>query len=382
MRLLCLSNQRLPTEKAYGRQIFKMCLNLSQISGVDLELVYPHRENQIKESFLEYYGIKEGLKVSRIMAPDFHLPGRLEIVAFSIKSLLSALALARATLSRNPDVIYSRDELPLYILSFFRKNLVFEAHNMQRPRIFMYNRFRKRRVKLVTITKALKDDFIKADFKPENILVAPDGVDADVINKEENSSSDKESARRVLNLPSDKKIVVYAGSLFRWKGVFSFVDAAKLLSDVVFIIVGGDERGDEIELRQYIAANHIENFKITGYIKSEETIRNYIATADVLALPNTAKDRISERYTSPLKLFEYMAARRPIVASNLPSLREVLNEGNSVLVKPDDALALADGIRRILSDDSLALGIAQKAFEDVKKYSWKERAEKILKFIQ
>ena len=382
MRLLCLSNQRLPTEKAYGRQIFKMCLNLSQISGVDLELIYPHRENQIKESFLEYYGIRESLKVSRIMAPDFHLLGRLEIVAFSIKSLLSALALTRATLSRNPDVIYSRDELPLYILSFFRKNLVFEAHNMQRPRIFMYNRFRKRRVKLVTITKALKDDFIKADFKPENILVAPDGVDADVINKEENSSSDKESARRVLNLPSDKKIVVYAGSLFRWKGVFSFVDAAKLLSDVVFIIVGGDERGDEIELRQYIADNHIENFKITGYIKSEETIRNYIATADVLALPNTAKDRISERYTSPLKLFEYMAARRPIVASNLPSLREVLNEGNSVLVKPDDALALADGIRRILSDDSLALGIAQKAFEDVKKYSWKERAEKILKFIQ
>ena len=382
MRLLCLSNQRLPTEKAYGRQIFKMCLNLSQISGVDLELVYQHRENQIKESFLEYYGIKEGLKVSRIMAPDFHLPGRLEIVAFSIKSLLSALALARATLSRNPDVIYSRDELPLYILSFFRKNLVFEAHNMQRPRIFMYNRFRKRRVKLVTITKALKDDFIKADFKPENILVAPDGVDADVINKEENSSSDKESARRVLNLPSDKKIVVYAGSLFRWKGVFSFVDAAKLLSDVVFIIVGGDDRGDETELRQYIADNHIENLKITGYIKSEETIRNYIATADVLALPNTAKERISERYTSPLKLFEYMVAQRPIVASNLSSLREILNEGNSVLVKPDDALALADGIRRVLSNDSLALRIAQKAFEDVKKYNWKERAEKILKFIQ
>ena len=160
------------------------------------------------------------------------------------------------------------------------------------------------------------------------------------------------------------------------------MDAAKLLSDVVFIIVGGDDRGDETELRQYIADNHIENLKITGYIKSEETIRNYIATADVLALPNTAKERISERYTSPLKLFEYMVAQRPIVASNLSSLREILNEGNSVLVKPDDALALADGIRRVLSNDSLALRIAQKAFEDVKKYNWKERAEKILKFIQ
>ena len=382
MRLLYLSNQRLPTEKAYGRQILKMCLNFARMDGVDLELVYPYRQNQIREGFIEYYGVRDGFRVNEIPAMDFHLPGRLEIVAFSIKNLLSALALARMALSRNPDVIYSRDELPLYILSFFRKNLVFEAHNMQRLRAFMYNRFRKKRVKLVTIAKALKDDFIKAGFKPENILVAPDGVDADVINKEENSSSDKESVRRILNLPSDKKIVVYAGSLFRWKGVFSFVDAAKLLSDVVFIIVGGDDRGDEPELRQYIADNHIENLKITGYIKSEETIRNYIATADVLALPNTAKERISERYTSPLKLFEYMVAQRPIVASNLSSLREILNEGNSVLVKPDDALALADGIRRVLSNDSLALRIAQKAFEDGKKYNWKERAEKILKFIQ
>lgn len=382
MRLLYLSNQRLPTEKAYGRQISKMCLNFSRTESVDLELIYPSRQNQIKESFLEYYGVGDGFKVNKITAPDFHLPGRLEIIVFSVKSLLSAIILAKKVLSMNPDLIYSRDELPLYFLSFFRKNLVFEAHNMQRPRAFMYNRFRKRGIKIITITKALRDDFIKAGFKPDNILVAPDGVDAKLIEKEERTPSDANEARKNLGLPLDKKIIVYTGSLFKWKGVFTLADSAKLIPDVLFIIVGGDERGDEKELRDYLDSNNIRNMTVTGYIKSEEAVRNYLAAADVLVLPNTAHDKISAKYTSPLKLFAYMAARRPIVASDLPPLREVLNESNAILVKPDDAESLANGIKNALSDTSLVDKISQTAFVGVKQYTWENRAKNILNFIQ
>ncbi len=83
-----------------------------------------------------------------------------------------------------------------------------------------------------------------------------------------------------------------------------------------------------------------------------------------------------------MKMFEYMVARRPIVASDLPSLREVLNEENAFLVKPDDAEALAKGIKEILEDSQLAENLANKAFQDVQKYSWAKRVENILAFAK
>ena len=72
-----------------------------------------------------------------------------------------------------------------------------------------------------------------------------------------------------------------------------------------------------------------------------------------------------------------MAAKRPIVASDLPSIREVLNEGNAILVEPDNPKALAQCIKKALTSDD----VSQKAFEDVQEYTWDKRVKKILKFI-
>ena len=108
----------------------------------------------------------------------------------------------------------------------------------------------------------------------------------------------------------------------------------------------------------------------------------FLKTADVLVLPNSAKEAISALYTSPLKLFEYMASRKPIVASNLPSIREVLNEKNSILVRPDDAWALVGGIKKALEDIVLSGRISQAAFENAREYTWEKRAAKIIRFIQ
>ncbi len=381
MKLLFVSNQRLPTEKAYGRQIATMCLNFAKIPGVDLELVYPSRHNIIQDDLFEYFGIEKNFKVSKVKAPDFYASGWLELIAFGMKNLLSALILARAVLSRKPDLVYSRDELPLYILSFFRKDLILEAHKVQNPRLFMYRRLRNCDVRIVAISRGLQDAFIELGFSTRNIFVAPDGVDAAVVWREEKNPSDKQAVRLKLGLPTDKKIAVYAGSLFAWKGIYTLVDAAKLLPEIYFLIVGGDRRGDEDDVRRYLAEKNIGNATITGYIRSEETIRDYLSAANVLLLPNTAKDKVSLVYTSPLKLFSYMAARRPIVASDLPSLREILDEHNSVLVKPDDAQALAEGIKKILGNPITADLMSEAAFRDVKQYTWEKRAEHILEFL-
>ena len=87
-------------------------------------------------------------------------------------------------------------------------------------------------------------------------------------------------------------------------------------------------------------------------------------------------------YASPLKLFEYMASKTPIVATDLPSTGEILRDGeNAVLVEPDDPKALAEGIERTLSDAELAARIGRQAREDVRQYTWGERAANIMTFV-
>jgi len=104
----------------------------------------------------------------------------------------------------------------------------------------------------------------------------------------------------------------------------------------------------------------------------------------VLVMPYTSRMTIKDgmaaaEFTSPIKLFEYMASRRPIVATALPTIKEVLEDcGNALLVKPDSVDSLVNGIKTVLVDHNLAEKISIQAARDVKKYTWEERVKKIL----
>jgi glycosyltransferase involved in cell wall biosynthesis len=103
----------------------------------------------------------------------------------------------------------------------------------------------------------------------------------------------------------------------------------------------------------------------------------FLQKADVLVIPNLPS-RISAAYTSPLKLFEYMASGRPLVASDLPALREVLRpDDNAVLVAPGSINALAAGIRRVLEDAAFGARLAATARRDAAEYTWDKRAERL-----
>jgi glycosyltransferase involved in cell wall biosynthesis len=98
-------------------------------------------------------------------------------------------------------------------------------------------------------------------------------------------------------------------------------------------------------------------------------------------LPNKKGNIVSEKYTSPMKLFEYMASGIPIVASDLPSLKEILDDSNAVFAVPNDPRSFAENIKRVLNDIMLAQRISSKAKQDVLKYSWRERASSIHSFF-
>ncbi len=374
VKIIYIANVRIPTEKAHGIQIMKMCEAFSELKveseKLKVELVLPWRFNKIKQDPFEYYGVKKNFRITKIPSLDLVKFGK---IGFRIQSLSFACSAFWYVLFQKADIIYSRDELPLSYLSFFKKNLVWETHTARKN--FLVARVLKKSRGIISITQGLKDFYIKEyNLDSSRILVAPDGVDINKFKVE----SEKLKVRERLNLPADKKIVLYTGHLYSWKGVDTLVDSGKFLNGNILIYLIG---GTESDINDYKSrVKNRENIKIGGYRPHGE-MPIWMKAADVLVLPNTAKEDISKYYTSPMKLFEYMASGTPIVASDMPSIREILNENNAILVEPDNPEKLAEGIARVLQNPDFADRIARQACEDVQNHTWEKRVKEILEFV-
>jgi glycosyltransferase involved in cell wall biosynthesis len=182
--------------------------------------------------------------------------------------------------------------------------------------------------------------------------------------------------------PWTKKLVVYTGHLYKWKGTDVLAQSANNLpEDCQVYFVGGTANDAKKFKNKY--KDLIQNKRIVLVEHQPHSeMAKWQSAADVLVLPNSADEKISKNYTSPLKLFEYMASGRPVVASDLPSVREILNEDNCVFAEPDNPKDLAQKINLLLSDNKLAKTISAKAREDVLKFSWDKRALKIINLIK
>src|SRR5690606_38797402 len=125
-----------------------------------------------------------------------------------------------------------------------------------------------------------------------------------------------------------------------------------------------------------------ERFLYAGQVPPDR-VPVYLSAFDVCAMPHPYMEHFA-RHTSPLQLFEYMASKRPIVASDLPGFSEVLTDADSrLLVPPSDVDALAAAIPRLRDDPALRERLANKAYEMVMAhYTWEARAQYILTQIR
>lgn len=170
----------------------------------------------------------------------------------------------------------------------------------------------------------------------------------------------------------------YAGHLYPWKGVDLVIEAVAALPDTRALIVGGHEQEPDLARVQAFAVqlDCASRVTFTGLMPPADVAAR-LRECDVLTLPNPAS-AISSAFTSPLKLFEYMASGRPIVASDLPSIREVLrHEENALLVQPGNPQALVAAIVRIREDAALGRRLADQARIDVREFTWARRAERL-----
>jgi glycosyltransferase involved in cell wall biosynthesis len=393
-RLLYLSLMRMPTEKAHGLQIMQNCEAFAD-AGYDVTLWAARRFNspELKKvkDWHAFYGVEPVFNVKRMFIVDM-MPlaggkqGR-ERIAFYLQIITYIITMFLRLFFTRADVYYSRDEWLLYALSFFKpkSRLVYEAHLVspnERGRK-LQTKVVQRVGKIVAITEPLKAKLIElGNITPEKILVAHDGIRA---RRFQHNMSQSE-ARAKIGWSDDAFVVGWVGRLHlinQDKGVGLLVDAIAHVPNVSLAIVGGPDDMAE-QLRQHWHAKGLpaNRFLYVGQVPSTDVPR-YLAACDICAMPHPATEQFAN-YTSPLKLFEYMASRRALLASDLPAWRDVLrHEESALLLPPDDVLAWAAAIWRIKDDPYLGRTLADYAYVRVMaNYTWAQRAETIRAHIE
>jgi len=377
MKILYISNSRIPTEKAHGIQIMKMCEAFGNVE-VEIKLILPTRKNKDFEQInsFEYYRVNKKFKIKKIFTIDpyllIKLPQGIYIKFQAVFYMISLFFYLLFIQNKQDYIFYTRDEYLLPMLQIFSKRIVWECHNLPFNRN-KYIKYWNRCHKIICISENLKNELIVCGIDQSKILIAHDGVDL----KDFDIKQHTFELKKELDIPQDKKIIMYTGHFYKWKGVQTLADAVRFLSkDYLFIFVGG---GDHC-FKDFKKRNSQSNILFTG-LQEPHKIPLYLKIADILVLPNSAEDTKSFS-TSPLKLFEYMAAGKPIVAADLSNIREVLDNKNAVFFEADNSRDLAQKIESIVEDNELSAKISKQAYEDVKQYTWSIRALNIVNFIK
>lgn len=394
MKIIYVVNCRLPTEKAHGHQVVKMCEAFSQ-NGADIQLWHPlmRQSSELKnKSIFEYYnviGFKEKTLINFdvIVFDKFFSKIRLNVPIALIQSFVWGFYAVLKSKKERADVYYTRDLPVTFWLLIFNLPTIYEEHVIPNKRWEFLLRFFAKQTSLklvVALTGFIQKHYLDLGFNKNKVIVLSDAVDLKMFL----NLPTKLECREKLNLPHSI-IVGYIGRFrvfsSQEKGIPELINAISYLSTITdknisLLLVGGPKELIPYYLDMAEKANlSSSQIKFVNQVSVKE-VPLWIRACDVVTIPWTWT-QFSAYCTSPLKLFEYMASKTPIVASDLPSLREVLNENNSILVKPGDYKDLARGIQRVLTDKSLSDRISERAYNDVQNYTWDNRAKKILSLL-
>ncbi|CAG0989973.1 Putative teichuronic acid biosynthesis glycosyltransferase TuaH [Anaerolineales bacterium] len=213
-------------------------------------------------------------------------------------------------------------------------------------------------------------------FDNQSLLVAPNGVEME---KYAGLPSPAE-ARHQLNL-KEGPTVGFTGHIYPGRGADLLFELARQMPQVNFLWVGGTPELVDF-WRGKLTEARMSNVTMTGFVK-HEVIPLYQAAADVLLMPYSRSISASSgqdiaEVINPMKMFEYMASGRAIVSADLPSIREVLNEGNAVLCEPGEIGKWRLEIEALLTDEPRRLALGALARKDVGELTWVKREERIL----
>lgn len=409
MRVIYIVYLPYVSRRASSVQIVNTCRELAR-RGYSVDLVIPYDGGLTEEEILHFYGLERISKLNLVRVPPF--PFRVSYwLGYAWFHLAASFKLlARHLSGEGGRVYYMRTDYEWPVLALLAPvarligvKIIAEAHCVVYPCLAEKGKLFRgagdrsqlavqlcracealifRNVSGIVAVTGNLARMIKEEFRPGGpIIVCPNGVRL-------SSGTPRFGGER----PGGRSIkLAYMGGLYKWKGLETAIRAMKHLPENVGLYLlgfGTSEKMEDVQererdfLRATISALSLEDRVIPVEFVPPRDLPAALSAYHIGLIP--LSDNIAARYfTSPLKLFEYMACGMPIVASNLPAIREILRDGeNAVLVEPSDPIALADGVRKLLNNGKMAESIAVRAFSDVRAYTWEKRAERISRLVR
>ncbi|WP_103504830.1 MULTISPECIES: glycosyltransferase family 4 protein [unclassified Streptomyces] len=367
MRIAYLHAGSIPSVYANGIHVMRMCDAFSE-AGHDVTLHTLPGTYRAADPYA-YYGVRHRFRIRTVPLPDSG-PASLRARAARVRELLAEDV---------PDLVYGRDPYSVLAAADLAP-AVYESHHVwddphalaTESRLFAHPSLRR----VVVITHALARDLQSAHHRSGTlpILIAPDCADVPA------ASHERASAPELPGRPGAPRIG-YVGHLYQGRGVDLILELASLLPSFEFHLVGGTPE----DRARWEEPCRLPNVHFHGH-RPPGAVHAYFPAFDVVLAPDQEKvytaGRSAEtgRWASPLKVFEYMAHGRALVASDLPVLREVLRDGvNCLLRPPTDTGAWVDAITALVADEPLRRELGERARREVlDRYTWRHRADHVL----
>jgi glycosyltransferase involved in cell wall biosynthesis len=362
MTIVYMSNAIIPSQSANSIHVMKMCNAFSKYFKTTLFAI----EGELNTDPYKYYGSVKNFSLITIKKSNNYIG--------SIKYIITVLFMFK---NDKDTFVYGRNTLVLFLLSLVRANVAYEVHAIPSNKfrklieriIFNQKKFKK----LIVISKALKKDYLQIfpDLKSSDIVVAHDGADL----------PKKKMVQRIV-IKTFK--VGYVGHLYQGRGIEIIIQLAKNFPEIEFSVVGGLDKDVKFWLKE---TAEINNIKFHGHV-SHSALGEFYRIFDIMLAPyqigiNQCDGKSdTSRWMSPMKIFEYMSYSKPIISSDIPVLREVLNESNSILVAPSDIKAWTMAIKT-LKCQVKRKNLGTRARSDLLKYyTWDKRAQLILRELK
>lgn len=375
MRIAYLSSAAIPSPSANSLQVMKMCQAFAQ-EGHAVLLVLPPAEGGAEP---------ETAPAPTLLARQYGLRVQFPIRRVKLLPLLGRRGLAWAEADEaariGPDLVYTRGVDIAWAVAQHGFPVLLEVHQPPAGRLgplYFRQILGRRNLKLAVISPALEDHLRRTypELRRSEILVVPDAVDGDAYKR----LPDPSAARKRLHLPPRTFTAGYFGSLAAGRGVELICELARRLPAIDFLVSGGEPG----EVAAWKARSPAGNLRWLGHVPNAE-IPLHQAACDALLMPYQREVTLNGRGNtaetmSPLKMFEYLAAGRAILSSDLPALRAMLAEKNSVLLPPDEPAAWAEALEGLRRNPARRKRLAARARSDVRPHTWRNRVRRILEF--